>query len=114
MAVLTGLVYVSSDPDGFAPNTSRLGTVKATKEELLLALGQPHFDASQDGEADGKVTFLWKISTPRGDATIHDYWWNAKNEQSIGAADHKAALWVCAYLRRLGFEAKSRARRKWW
>jgi hypothetical protein len=78
----------------------RQGTCVADRAKLIAVLGKP------TGKGDGdKVTMEWHINTPRGIVALRDYWWNAKDEWSIGTASHKACLWAINYLRSLGFVA---------
>lgn len=81
----------------------RAGTATVTLDALRSILGAPHY-ASQNG----KVTAGWVFYTPRGIAEVRDYWWNGPNEQSIGADNRRAAMWLCRYLRQLGIPATTR------
>jgi len=89
-------------PDGTFPweGGSRIGTVYAEYRDLCIALGRPH--QFYPGEADDKVTYKWEIQTPRGVASIYDYWWSANGHWSIGAKDRRVNRWVHRYLRSLG------------
>jgi hypothetical protein len=88
----------------------RVGTARATRTQLDVLLGLPSYRYSAD-EGDGKVTIGWVFKTPRGPAEIRDYWWNGPTEWSIAAPNHKAGLWLAAYLRRLGLAASTRTPR---
>ncbi len=73
----------------------RRGTAYCTLYQLEELFGQCH------GEGDfEKVTKEWYFQTPRGEVTIHDYWWNSPDIQSIGSEDWRATRWMIAYLRR--------------
>lgn len=82
--------------------TGRAGTCIATRAQLLAALGEPHYVSY----GDYSVTTEWEFFTPRGMTSLHDYWWNASDEWSIAASNHKAAMWLAAYLRTFGFRAR--------
>jgi len=65
--------------------THRVGTLKYfTVETLIDALGEPHHT-----DIDGKVNYEWIFDTPYGTATLYDYWWNEKDEWSIGGKDER-------------------------
>jgi hypothetical protein len=87
----------------------RCGTVRATLQELARRMGPPHQSAADF--ADGKVSACWTIATPRGPVHVRDYWWNASEEQSIGAATYRAAMWAARWLRRNGIPAWASAQR---
>lgn len=93
---MTALVYLN--PHATASGTSRCGTVFATLDDVRRVLGRE----SETASVDGKVKAQWKFDTPRGTATIHDYWWNPPDQQSIGARNRMAALWLRRHLRALG------------
>jgi hypothetical protein len=97
------LVVLSAGAD--TCGSFRCGTATATRAELERVLGAPTFTSDDN---DDKVKFSWTFRTPRGPAEVGDYWWNAKNEQSIRAANPKAARWLARHLRRLGIPAKCR------
>ena len=79
----------------------RTGTAHLTLAECTKLFGPAH-----DKETiDGKVTTQWHFTTPRGRVTLRDYWWNAKNEQSIASCNSKPAMWLAAYIRRKGYGA---------
>lgn len=88
---------------------SRVGTVRATKAELIAELGDPVLVDT----ADGKVNYRWVFDTPRGLAEIRDYWWNQANEHTIAADCYpgapgkhdRAGLWLARYLRQRGMKA---------
>lgn len=81
----------------FLTGASRVGTVQASLSDLIAVLGEPTVPKSMDG----KVTKVWVFDTPRGPAALRDYWWNAPNEWSIGAVDHRAARWLRRYIEAL-------------
>ena len=83
----------------------RRGTVYATKDQLTEILGP----CEPVQCVDDKVTYSWTIKTPRGNATIRDYWWNAKDEHSIQAGSRRVAMWASRYLRSRGIPASSLA-----
>ncbi len=88
----------------------RWGTAVASQEAVEAALGKPSYVIGQPRHyPDGtKVTIGWVVNTPRGPATIRDYWWDAPIEWSLAAANQKAALWLAAFLRRKGIRASTR------
>lgn len=75
---------------------SRAGTVFAEYRDLVLALGKP--TQYHPGDADDKVSYEWEIWTPRGVASIYDYWWSGNGHWSIGAKDKRVNRWVHRYL----------------
>ncbi len=83
-------------PRGHEPGGSyRTGTAYLSLEQARQYLGPPH------GEGDGdKVTAEWHFTTPRGRATLRDYWWNGSDRLSIASTGSGAALWLAAWLRR--------------
>lgn len=95
----------------------RVGTLFCTLQEFAFAAGDPHCTTSRDRWYDyegegidgaGKVTAEWHIRTPRGLATIHDFWSSPKGVLSVGVAiygDSRSALWVIRWLRAHGFTA---------
>ncbi len=82
----------------------RIGTSVATRAALVAALGAPSYDTPS---ADEKVTIGWIYKTPRGPAELRDYWWNSASEWSVAAANRKAAMWLCRFLRRQGIQAST-------
>jgi len=88
--------HVSANPRGHEPGGSyRTGTARLTLDKARQLFGPPH--AHGDGD---KVTCEWFFNTPRGNATLRDYWWNGSGSLSIASNGGKAALWLAAYLRR--------------
>lgn len=75
--------------------TCRMGTVYASVGDLMAALGDPTHSAW--GE-DVKVTAEWTFETPYGAGSLHDYWWNASTEWSVGAANHATAAAILGYV----------------
>ena len=56
-----------------AIGTSYQGTIDATKNELMLVLGQP-IERYKDLDRDGKVCFEWIIKLDNGNvATVYDW-----------------------------------------
>lgn len=89
----------------YRPNLGcRIGTrYGVTLYDLANLIGSPHVAAPKEDWYDytkdlydgaGKVSAIWQIDTPRGPADLRDYWWNKRDEISIGAADHRTLLWV--------------------
>ena len=97
-----------------AGHGGRCGTLKGLSlQKFAKIFGNPHDHGDED-----KVTAQWYFMTPRGCFAVHDYYWNGKEELSIGArcgdgawdADAqrtamKVALWARWYFRKLGYEA---------
>jgi len=79
----------------------RRGTVFETLDGFARKFGNPHVeDFSEDGlDGAGKVHAIWTVETPRGIVEVRDYWWNPKDQLSIGAPNGLAALWCRAWLR---------------
>lgn len=94
-----------------APNTSamghRIGTCAAPTDDLFAKFGAPTHDWRGD-PCDGKVTLSWVFKTPRGNAEIRDYWWNAEGEWTIAASNRKAAMHLAQHLRNNGIPASSK------
>jgi hypothetical protein len=97
----------------------RQGTCYADPLALYAQLGEPSHDwrGTVDTITDSlghvhtdtpKVTLAWIFKTPRGNAEVRDYWWNATGEWSIAAQNTKAAMWLAKYLRTRGFVASTR------
>ena len=80
--------------------SSRLGTVWASLESLISALGEPYY--YDDPEGDSKVKIGWQFKTPRGNVEVRDYWWNRKGEWSLAASNKKQLLWIKGFLRAKG------------
>lgn len=93
---------VKPNPTLNGNGASRMGTAHCTLEDLERLFGPKH----RGDSGDEKVTATWYFETPRGAAQVGDYWWNRKDEQSIRAANRKAALWLARHLRRNGIPAK--------
>ena len=95
-------------------DTGRVGTLRASREEVEHALGAPHYEC---GSADDKITHQWAFKAdddadgPNGDGlakcfatsqrpgggtvfALYDYWWNPDGEYSIGGRDGQAACLV--------------------
>ena len=97
------MTYSQTITDNVKPNpngnilggASRKGTAICTLYELEELFGQCHTEGDME-----KVTKEWHFETPRGRATIRDYWWNASTEQSIASSDWRACRWLIAFLRR--------------
>ena len=83
--------------------SSRRGTLYATLEDIEEYFGNAH------DQGDGnKVSFRYFFETPAGRATIRDYHWNRRDEQSICAQTQEAADHLIDYLNALGLKADSR------
>jgi len=84
--------------------SGRFGTAFLTLEAMGRKFGDPHVqDFSEDGvDGAGKVHAIWTIDTPRGIAEVRDYWWNPKDQLSIGADNKWAFLWAKNWLRCMG------------
>lgn len=88
----------------------RAGTIRGlTLADFGARFGDPH----ELGDGD-KVTAEWYFQTPRGLVSVYDYWWNAKDELSIGVrnttegnpfGNANAARWLARFLRELGIRA---------
>lgn len=83
----------------------RVGTVVADKDRLHAVLGSAHQVIDEE--------YVWVYHTPKGLVSVHTYWWNQKDEFSIGATSVKAARWVAGYMRALGFSAKIGNTQEW-
>ena len=100
---------VRLDPDGdYADMHHRTGTASISLGEAWGILGPAHLDdPSPEGvDGAGKVHALWFIHTPRGSATLYDYWWNGENVLSIGAGGRRSTLWAVKWLRLRGIPCK--------
>lgn len=86
----------------------RQGTAMIDREAIFDLLGSPQEDWREKEHLDNKVKLMWYFDTPRGPAQVRDYWWNGDNEWTIAATNHKAALHMARYLRRLGVPASTR------
>ena len=91
-------------------NNHRIGTAKVHKSDLYRILGQPVKENWSKEGLDGadKVHAIWEFTTPRGMATVKDYWWNGDDEWSISANSRKAGMWLASHLRNLGISATCR------
>ena len=79
---------------------SRWGEVWCSRAELEAICGPPVWEENYQDYTENKVTVIWQLKTPRGLVAIRDYWWNKKGKEwSIGAANHKAALWAINFCR---------------
>ena len=87
------------DTDPFVGG-GRYGTVRATRRQLTDKFGPP-----LAVDADGKVTYGWVIDTPRGQAAVRDYWWNAQDEHSIAAPTRIIGRWAVRWLQHHGYTA---------
>lgn len=85
-----------ASPNAFVAGC-RVGTLTMPEGKLRKLIGNP----TRYGSPDSKVTKTWVFTSPRGEFEIRDYWWNAKGEWSIAAANAKAALWGRAFGRYL-------------
>lgn len=81
----------------------RAGTVICPQKRLVQLFGQPQPVKC----VDEKVTKRWVFQTPRGHASIRDYWWNGKDEWSIDGHTPKAARWLIRHLRTLWLPANN-------
>lgn len=82
----------------------RAGTVFCTLAEFEAVAGPPTHAAPRDHWYDynqkltdgaGKVSAEWEIATPRGPIAVYDYWWNPRDQLSIGLrGDSRALLWL--------------------
>lgn len=88
------------------PGGHRCGTLFCSLTDFVRRVGSPHVsNFSEEGiDGAGKVHAEWTFATPRGPASVYDYWWNHEGQLSIGAQDHRAALWCRAWLRLHGFK----------
>jgi hypothetical protein len=93
--------HVQLSPDNADIGGGRAGTVIADKKVLVKMFGEPQ----PVNSADGKVTMRWVFKTPKGYASVRDYWWNGPAEWSIDGATGKAVLYLFRYLRSLGLTA---------
>lgn len=97
MATLTERIAAKAcsliDNGNYSVLGSRMGTATAEESRLCELFGPPF------RVTGGKVTKRWIIKTPRGAVELRDYWWNAKNEWSIGSATESAARWAVRFLR---------------
>jgi len=88
----------------------RCGTVYGlTLQDFGRRFGNPH----DTGDGD-KVHAEWYFSTPRGLVSVYDYWWNPKDQLSIGLrnttktdpfGNHNASMWLARFLREMGIRA---------
>jgi len=106
--------HVKQNRTGNQEGTGRAGTIHCTLEHFAYTICEPHQQVSRDQwrnydlellDGAGKISCLWVFSTPRGNVTVHDYWWNKEDELSIGAENRKAALWLVTYLKARGISA---------
>lgn len=107
---------VSADMVG----SGRMGTASISLEDFAKVFGPPERTTDEPDKLvmpDGavvydspKVTAEWFFDTPRGVVCVRDYWWNGPRELSIASTRWRAALWVAAFLRRKGIEARTDSR----
>jgi hypothetical protein len=84
--------------------SGRAGTIFSTLHEFEAVAGPPTIAAPRDQWYDysqkltdgaGKVSAEWTIATPRGPISVHDYWWNPRDQLSIGLlGDSRAMIWL--------------------
>jgi hypothetical protein len=70
------------------PGSGRIGTLHATRAQLVALLGSPNTHAS----AGGKVSAGWALEVDARPVHLYRYWWNARDEWSIGGQDTEAAV----------------------
>ena len=88
--------YVVPNPSGYElAGSSRQGFVHATPEEFAAVFGGAH-DNDPGGD---KVTIWWHFETPRGRATVRDYYDHERGLLSIASHELKAARWLACFLR---------------
>ena len=90
----------------------RCGTIRGlTLQQFAAKFGNPH----DTGDGD-KVHAEWYFQTPRGLVSVYDYWWNPKDQLSIGLrnttknnpfGNSRASLWLARYMRDLGIDASA-------
>lgn len=96
---------VMQNPKGYElAGTSRWGTVYATVSQFTEVFGAPH---EEDPSGD-KVTKWWHFETPRGRATVRNWWDNPEGELSLASVDPSPALWAAKYFRTCNIKATGR------
>lgn len=96
---------VQQNPNGYEQaHTSRHGTVYATEMEFAEVFGAAH----EEDPSGMKVTKWWHFETPRGRATVRNWYRNLPNELSICSIQPGPAKWAAAYFRRCNIQAIGR------
>lgn len=86
----------------------RAGTVIADEQRLVRLFGKPQ----PVNSPDEKVTKRWVFQTPKGFASIRDYWWNSKDEWSVDGESKKAAQYLRRFFKTLWLEANNKVSSK--
>lgn len=103
-------------PQRFRRAGCRVGTIRMSLEDFARRFGDPHESAPREQwrnynghdllDGAGKVSARWFFETPRGPLYVSDYWWNAKDELSIGAMDSRAMRWFRRWCAARGIPAE--------